>query len=170
MDLSAVGAIADAASGGVLGLVGSVVGVGARHVQAKAEHKRRLAEQAHELALLDRQRAAAEQETESEIALAAAAGSWDGLRASIAHDTAAGAAPALPVWVQSARALMRPALTVGLLAAVLMLWRSLPDTLPPAEAASTGEHLARALVSAATTAVVWWFGDRSLAAPADKRR
>ena len=103
-------------------------------------------------------------------ALAAAAGSWDGLRASIAHDTAAGAAPALPAWVQSVRALMRPAITVGLLAAVVALWRDLPRALPPAEAAETGQYLARALTAAATTAVVWWFGDRSLSAPADKRR
>lgn len=170
MDVNALALAADAASGGLLGLVGSVVGVGARHLQAKAEHKRRLAEQAHELALLDRQRAAAAEETEQEIALAAAAGSWDGLRASIAHDTAAGTASALPAWVQSVRALMRPALTAGLLAAVLALWRSLPEALPPAEAAETGQYLARALTAAATTAVVWWFGDRSLSAPADKRR
>ncbi len=162
--------IADAASGGLLGLVGSVVGVGARHIQTRAEHKRRLAEQVHELALLDRQRAAAAAETEQEIALAAAAGSWDGLRASIAHDAAAGAAPALPAWVQSVRALMRPALTLLLLAAVIVIWRDLAAVLPPTEAAAAGQHLARAVVAAATTAVVWWFGDRSLAASAEKRR
>ncbi len=162
--------IADAASGGVLGLIGSVVGVGARHIQAKAEHKRRLTEQAHELALLDRQRAAAAEETEQEIALAAAAGSWDGLRASIAHDAAAGAAPGLPGWVQAVRALMRPMLTLLLLAAVIVIWRDLAAVLPPTEAAITGQHLARSVVAAPTTAVVWWFGDRSLAASAEKRR
>ena len=157
-----IGTVVDAASGGILGLVGAGVGVAARHIQSKAEHRRRLTEQQHELALLDRQRAAAAEETEQELALAAAAGSWEGLRASLVHDTASGSAANLPVWVQSARALMRPALTLVLLGAVIVVWRSLGDVLPPAEAAESGAHLARAVVSAATTAVVWWFGDRSL--------
>ena len=58
-----------AASGGLLGIVGSLVGVFAKSRQAKIEHERRKDEYAHELALQRLQIEKGDRETENELAI-----------------------------------------------------------------------------------------------------
>ncbi len=87
------------------------------------------------------------QETEQELALAAQAGSWAGLEASIMADASIGKASR---WVINILRLVRPVLT-------LLLWLLTGWIF----AITQDGHIAEACVFAATAATLWWFGDRA---------
>jgi len=91
-------------------------------------------------------------ETEQEIKLAASQGSWSGLTSSIAAEGAVGAT--YP-WVNAARALVRPTLTLGLTTFLACAFFAMaPGDIDRA-------YVADSLVFAAVTSIVWWFGDRA---------
>jgi hypothetical protein len=91
-------------------------------------------------------------ETEQEIRLAASQGSWSGLTSSI---TAEGAIGATYPWVNAARALVRPTLTIGLTTFLACAFFAMaPGDIDRA-------YVADSLVFAAVTSIVWWFGDRA---------
>lgn len=141
-----------AMSGGLFGLIGNVATKVVGYFEAEQLFKQKQAEWAHETDLLKLQMNARQQETESEIALAGASGSWSGLSASLAAETAIGAT--YP-WVNAVRALVRPALTFGLAAFLCAAFFALaPGDIDRA-------YVANSLVFAAVTAIVWWFGDRA---------
>ena len=141
-----------AMSGGLFGLIGNVATKVVGYFEAEQQFKQKQAEWAHEIDLLKLQMNAKQQETESEIALAGASGSWSGLSASLQAETAIGAT--YP-WVNAVRALVRPALTFGLAAFLCAAFFALaPGDIDRA-------YVANSLVFAAVTAIVWWFGDRA---------
>jgi hypothetical protein len=87
------------------------------------------------------------QESEIEIELAAQAGSWKGLEASIKADAASGKASR---WVVNLLRLVRPALT-------FLLWIITAGIFLRTQ----NQAIAEAAVFAATAATLWWFGDRA---------
>ena len=99
-------------------------------------------------------------ETESELALTAAAGSYGGLEASLA----AAASLDAPAWVDAVRGLVRPVLTPLLWLAVLAVFFQIGGDqarwISQAERAELIAYLVNSLVFAATAATLWWFGDR----------
>lgn len=91
---------------------------------------------------------AREQETESEIMIAQTQGSYDGLKASIADQTAA--VQSTYKWVAAVISLVRPVLTFALLFSLLVSLSSEDATM-----------IRIALIELTLMAVTWWFGDRS---------
>ena len=147
-----VDAGASAMSGGLFGLIGHVATKIAGYFEAEQQFKQKQAEWSHETDLLKLQMNARQEETESEIRLAGASGSWSGLGASVTAETAIGATFA---WVNAVRALVRPALTFGLAAFLCIAFFVMrPGDIDRA-------YVANSLVFAAVTAIVWWFGDRA---------
>ncbi len=143
---------ASALSGGLFGLVGNVAAKTFTYFEAKQEFAQKQAGWAHETDLLKLQMQARAAETEDETQIAQAQGTWGGLVASV---TAEGALPASYAWVNAIRALVRPALTLGL--AVFLASAFFAMRAGDPERA----YVVDSLVFAAVTAIVWWFGDRA---------
>jgi hypothetical protein len=102
--------------------------------------------------LLKLQMQAKAAETEQEIHIAESQGSWNGLSASL---TAEGALGSSYPWVNAVRALVRPALTLGLATFLSAAFFAMaPGDIDRA-------YVADSLVFAAVTSIVWWFGDRA---------
>ena len=137
----------DAAAGGLFGLVGTALGRVAGFFERRQQHEHERAQWVHELALHELNMKARAEETEQEIALAAQAGSWAGLEASILADAAIGEASR---WVIDLLRLVRPVLT-------LLLWLITGWIFARTQDGSVIE----ACVFAATAATLWWFGDRA---------
>lgn len=147
-----LGTLADTVSGGVFGLLGHVATKVAGIFESEQQFKQKLAEWAHENELLKLQMQAKAAETENEVEVAAATGAWSGLSESLKAETAIGTT--YP-WVNAVRALVRPALTLGLALFLCSAFFALPA------GDDTRAYVANSLVFAAVTAIVWWFGDRA---------
>ena len=137
----------DAAAGGLFGLVGTALGRVAGFFERRQQHQQEQAQWSHELALHELTMRARAQESEQELALAAQAGSWAGLEASILADASVGEASR---WVVNVLRLVRPVLT-------LLLWLLTGWIF----AVTQDGTVVEACVFAATAATLWWFGDRA---------
>jgi hypothetical protein len=147
-----LGTGASALSGGLFGLVGNIATKVFGYFEAKQAFAQKQAEWSHESELLKLQMQAKASETEQEIHVAESEGSWSGLGASV---TAEGALGATYPWVNAVRALVRPALTLGLSTFLASAFFALaPGDIDRA-------YVADSLVFAAVTSIVWWFGDRA---------
>ena len=108
---------------------------------------------------------------ENEMAIVAQQGSWNSLQASYQHDSA----PTYR-WTNAIRALFRPILTAGLFGLVYLMWQDLQEGRILAEFFSDAElrdivrYIVMSVVFTATTAGVWWFGERAFAPPGIKNR
>lgn len=153
MDIgSLIGTGASALTGGLFGLLGNVASKVIGLFEAKQAFDQKKEEWTHEERLLDMQVKAKAAETEEELAVTASTGSWTGLTESLKAETAIGASYA---WVNAVRALVRPALTLGLGTFLCAAWFALPDGDPGRTS------VADSLLFAAVTSIVWWFGDRA---------
>jgi len=137
----------EAAAGGVFGLLGTALGRVSGFFERRQAHAQEQARWGHEYRLHDLNMRARAQETEMELALAAQAGSWTGLEASIRAEAATGKASQ---WVIDILRLVRPCLT--LLLWVITAWIFLR---------TQNAAIAEAAVFAATASTLWWFGDRA---------
>ena len=147
-----VGTGASALGGGLFGLVGNIGTKVIGLFEAKQLFAQKKEEWGHEERLLDMQTKAKAAETEQELAVTAASGSWGGLTESLKAETAIGVT--YP-WVNAVRALVRPALTLGLASFLCAAFFAMtPGDIDRA-------YVADSLVFAAVTAIVWWFGDRA---------
>ena len=147
-----LGTGASAMTGGVFGLVGNIATKVFGYFEAKQAFTQKQAEWVHELELQKLQMQAKAAETEQEIHIAESQGSWSGLAASL---TAEGAIGASYPWVNAARALVRPALTIGLSTFLACAFFAMaPGDIDRA-------YVADSLVFAAVSSIVWWFGDRA---------
>ena len=137
--------------GGATGLIGTVVGKVFGWLELRERRRSLAMEQAHELALFDRQAALRDREMESERALAETE-AWRGARiASYGHDGGAGESFR---WVAAVLRLVRPALTLLLLVLTGWLVMRVADLGIRAEVSSQ-------IVYLTAMAVAWWFGDRA---------
>ncbi len=145
-----------AGAGGIFGLIGNLATKTFGYLESKQSFAAKQAEWTHETELLKLQSQWRQPETESAPPLALTS-SWSGLLSSVAAE---GALPSSYKWVNAARALVRPLLTLGLSAVLAAAFFSMaPDDTARA-------YVIDSLVFAAVTAIVWWFGDR---APPRKR-
>lgn len=152
-----IGLAASAAGGGLFGLVGTALGRVAGFFERRQEQAQERARWAHETALHEMQMRARAEETEGEIALAEAAGRWQGLSDSLKADAALVSDIG---WVNAVRALTRPVLTFLLWAITAAIF-VMSDG--PGQAA-----ILETTSFAATAATLWWFGDRSQRRPASR--
>ncbi len=137
----------DAAAGGLFGMLGTALGRIAGYFERQQGFVQEQARWQHEYRLHELNMRAQAQETELEIELAAQAGSWKGLEASIRADAALGKAS---LWVINLLRLVRPALTLFLWGIAAWIF-----------AITHRGEIADAAVFAATAATLWWFGDRA---------
>jgi hypothetical protein len=150
MDASSV--ISTALGGGLFGILGNVSSKVIGLFEAKQAFAQKKEEWSHEERLLDMQTRAHAAESEQALAVTASSGSWSGLAESLKSETAVGASYA---WVNAVRALVRPALTLGLGGFLCAAFFAMA----PGETART--EITDSLVFAAVTAIAWWFGDRA---------
>lgn len=174
-----LGVGASVASGGVLGLVGSIAGKVGQLFQARQERKNRQLDYEHELKLLEMQHAQASREDLHEVDLMETEGSYAGLQASI---EAEGRISEVSTWVNNLRSLTRPFLTFSLVGIVTWMFivlmraiqtgteNALVDLLGSAAVIEILTYIIYSVVFSASTAVVWWFGDRALTPPGMKAR
>lgn len=160
-----------AASGGVFGLLGSLIGVGTKIFQAKQEAKAKEAERAHELKLLALHMEQGDRETENELAITLEKGAADARTASYSLNMGGETS----MWVRDIRGIFRPALTVWLWIMIPVVIVILRWVLPPAEFALVVTvdlvvYMVQSLVFAASSATTWWFGDRAFTPAALKHR
>lgn len=173
-----IGAAGAAAGGGVFGILGSAVnrvfGIFERR-EARRDREQQYAEQvnvrAHELELLRENRLTAAAETENEIAVTQTEGSFRGLEASL---TAAASIGNAPGWVNAVRAMVRPILTILLwvFAALIFKWvleSAAGGVLSADEIPTLVRYVVYSVIFAATTATVWWYGDRAPRPPLSRR-
>tara|TARA_B100000446_G_C10405805_1_gene289190 strand:+ start:183 stop:656 length:474 start_codon:yes stop_codon:yes gene_type:complete len=144
------GMAASAAGGGLFGVIGTALGRIAGYFEKRQEQKFEMARWGHESDLLRLQMDAKREETEAEIALTQAQGSWDGLAASL---NAEASIPDSYKWVNAVRALTRPCLT-------FLLWLLCCLVFFGVDGGMRG-RIVETAVFAATAATLWWFGDRS---------
>jgi len=168
-----IGLGANVASGGIFGLLGSLIGVGAKWLQAKQAAKAKASEWQHEIKLLELQMEAGDRETENELAISRSEGSWKGL--SDSYHTVVPAA-AIPAWANAIRSLFRPFLTIALWVLVVIELRwMISGTLEVwvSDAQQFGitiKYIIDSTVFSAATATTWWFGDRAFTPPGQKAR
>ncbi|MGB0907407.1 MAG: hypothetical protein ACPGVT_07930 [Maricaulaceae bacterium] len=156
------------AIGAILGLAGSLATNVISIFRQREERKMRQLELEHETRrwghekdMFKLQSQAKVAETEQEAFLMTVQGSYDGLRASIADQTAL-AAKSSP-WVANILTLFRPAMTLSFIALVVYLSIWANDTNVRSPAILAGIDLA--LMSS-----TWWFGDRSTKRVAEAMR
>lgn len=174
------GTAASAASGGIFGFIGSAVGGVFKYFQRKQEQKFEEKKWQHELALIDKEHERNREEDEHELSIISQEGAWSGLTTSIEADAKGGDTYK---WVNAVKALYRPLLTTGLVVIAYLIFQDLVAMLSEAQDAAvltkvfTPEQARQllvynvnSLVFSASTAVVWWFGDRAFAPPGMKNR
>lgn len=154
--------VAGAAGGGLLGLLGAGLGAGFKWLAARQELEKTKLEYEQELKLQEMQIKARAAETEQEIQIARAEGSWRGLEASYRSEIAGTG------WVANIKALFRPLLTlllVALAGAIIWMLQSgkLTGHIDPEVTAALIVYSVQSIIFSASTAVAWWFGDRSFA-------
>ena len=138
----------DAAAGGIFGIVGTIMGRVAGYFERKLSFKQEQARWLHEYKLHELQMQARVQETELELALAAQAGSWKGLEASIKAEAAIGRASQ---WVINSLRLVRPILTLFLWVITAWIFHI-----------TKNGAIVEAAIFAASASTLWWFGDRAI--------
>lgn len=161
------------ALGGVFGAMGSGLGrlIGIYEMREKrqdrtlemAHEKERWAHDNERVGLQIQARAA---DTDNALKLgvqaldhAALEGSWTGLKASVQADISLKSGYA---WVEAVRALVRPVLTVLIwLIFILLFCTALAAKLSPVTANSVALTFVNTVAFAASTALAWWFGDRT---------
>ncbi|MFI2810155.1 hypothetical protein [Microbulbifer sp. JSM ZJ756] len=157
-----IGVGASAASGGLFGFLGSVVGQVSKHWQEKQRQQWEMKKWAHEEELLRLNMEAKSQETEAELAITAQEGSWSGLNAS--HKNAVDQ-PSYR-WVAAVKSLFRPFITVVLWILAALVFFTIADDvsglLDPAERRELLVYMVYSVFFTACTATAWWFGDRAL--------
>lgn len=168
-----LGTGAAVASGGVTGIVGGIVGRVSQHVAAKAERAWEKEKWAYEERMIRLQMDKKKTESENEIAITSASGSWGALQAGIAAE-AAGAAHA-STGANTVRTLFRPFATtaIWILAAwvfYLLMVGDLNEWLTRDELIDLVRYCVYSVFFCASTALMWWFSERAFTPPALKHR
>jgi len=171
-----LGSIADfglsIASGGVVGLIGSLFGGVAKFFQERQRQKWEKDKWQHEYNLHELNLKAMRHETEMELAIESQKGAWKGLSASLRADKAG---DNVSGWVNNIRALFRPFLTlclwgVGAYVFYTMTQGALRQWISPETEVNIIVYIVQTVFFCASTATVWWFGDRALSPPGAKHR
>ena len=143
--------ISTALTGGVTGVVGSVIGKAFSFLDAWQEEKKATNEHERTVALLELQNKFGSEESEREMAIAQSKVDADSRMASYSHDSMAGTGS---LWVVDLLRLVRPVLTFSLIVLVGMLYFS--------SDAGGKATIEASVIFMCSSAVLWWFGDRAL--------
>lgn len=157
-DLS--GILGAATSGGLLGLLGPLAGraIGIwekkeNRKDAELERAQEVRRWGHEKELLNIQMTQAAEGHEQDFEMRQLDASGAGLTASLEAEKAIGAVPG---WVNSVRALIRPFLTLETQIVLVTVYFFSAAKRPDLEA-----QIVETLVFSASTTLLWWFGERA---------
>ena len=138
-------------TGGITGVVGSVIGKAFSFLDAWQEEKKATNEHGRTLELLEIQNKIGAEENEREMAITQSKIDADSRVASYSHDAVGGTSS---VWVIDCLRLVRPVLTFSLILLVGILYF---------KAAQGGRATIEAsVIYMASSSVLWWFGDRAM--------
>lgn len=169
-----------AVSGGIFGIAGSLFGGVFKYFQTKQQQKFEQQKWAHELDLQKLELQRNREEDEHELAVIAQQGTWAGLDQSIKADATSTAAETYR-WSKAIKELYRPFFTTAIFVFVYFIFEDLLAIVQGKDAAlsvvfSPGEakevlfYIVNSVTFTASTAGVWWFGDRAFAPPGMKNR
>ena len=145
--------IASVLTGGATGIIGSLIGTVGRFFEKKQQLKEMTLQFDQEYKLQELQISSRREEAESERAIAELQAESEIKTASYAHDASYGITT---LTIASILRFVRPVLTFLLLAfTVYIFWEV-------SENPSIVHELSNQIMFLTTTAVAWWFGDRSL--------
>ena len=150
-----LGVGASVASGGLFGAISSAVGQWFQLKHKKNENEFKQKEWQHEINLIELQQKGQALETELELDIAHSQGSWSGLKASIESDAALSTNNYK--WVNAVKSLFRPFITASLwcLAAFVFIKANGGEDL-----SQIHEYMVYTIFFTASSATMWWFGDR----------
>lgn len=176
--LDIIGGALSIGSGGIFGFLGATVSSVFKHFQRKQEFEQQLILREEDRKDFKQQMAFSAQETEEEIAIDSNEGSWTGLNSSIQ----AAAQITGSDWSSKLLRMFRPFLTISLVCIsaglIKMIWDSAVNAetnglsllFAPGELKELLRYGVFSIFFSASTAVVWWFGDRAMTPPHMKGR
>jgi hypothetical protein len=138
-------------TGGVTGIIGSVIGKAFSFLDAWQEEKKATNEHGRTLELLELQNKIGAEENEREMEITQAKIDADSRVASYSHDSMAGTGS---IWVVDLLRLVRPILTFALIILVGILYsKAVPEGRVTIEAS---------VIYLCSSSCLWWFGDRAM--------
>ena len=138
-------------TGGITGVVGSVIGKAFSFLDSWQEEKKANNEHGRTLELLELQNKLGAEESEREMAIAQSKIDADSRMASYSHDSMVGASS---VWVINVLRLVRPVLTFALIILVgILYFKAVPEGRATIEAS---------VIYLCSSSCLWWFGDRAM--------
>lgn len=152
--------LATVLSGGATGILGSVVTGAFGFLRSRGERAEREAERAHELALHRLSMESGARETEAELEIAREESRGAALVASYQHDAGGGESR----WVRNVLRLVRPALTLVLIALTGWLYHTLSGAIA-ADAWEIRTYIVHTVIYTCSASTLWWFADRGLRPP-----
>lgn len=158
-------------TGGATGLIGTVISGGMKFFENKQRNAYELAVMDKEMEQMDKEAEIARDIKELDMEGKDRTAAWSALEASYKESTtrmSSGDHPAL-VWVDVVRGLMRPFITLGLLAGIGVIYFSSAASLPAPDGTPMTVFIIQTVLYVGTTAVLWWFGTRNLS-PSPSRR
>ena len=167
------GILGDVATGGIFGLIGSIIGVGAKWLQERQRMAWEREKWGHEVALQKLEIERGKSETENELRIVTQQADSDQRLASYGMQIYSPSKAS--AWVNNIRALFRPSLTLALLAMVGMIfwklsWLRVEGYINEASSAGLTEYIIHSVVFTGMAASIWWFGDRAMSPPSAKDR
>jgi hypothetical protein len=139
-------------TGGATGIIGSVIGKAFSFLDAWQEEKKADSEHGRTIELLELQNKLGAEESEREMEITQAKIDADSRVASYSHDAVGGASS---VWVTDCLRMVRPLLTFSLILLVgILYFKAAPGGRATIEAS---------VIYMASSATLWWFGDRAMA-------
>ena len=137
-------------TGGVTGIIGSVIGKAFSFLDAWQEEKKATNEHGRTIALLELQNKLGAEESEREMAITQSKIDADSRVASYSHDSMGGTSS---VWVIDCLRLVRPVLTFSLILLVgILYFKAVPEGRATIEAS---------VIYLCSSSCLWWFGDRA---------
>lgn len=132
-------------------IIGALVGGSGSALSKWLGMKEKKQDYLHELKLLEMQMQAKQSETENELAIVQESTYSDMRTASYNHDINSGKTSR---WVNNTLRLVRPVLTIMLISLVWFIWVTVADE-------SLKSDIISNVMFMASTALTWWFGDRT---------
>lgn len=157
-------------SGGVTGLIGTVISGGMKFFENKQKHGHELAIMEMEIKQMHVEAEIAKDVAELEMEGKDRQAAWAALEASYKESTSrmsTGDSQWL-VMVDVVRGLMRPVITLGLLILMAVIYFTVAQDMVGPEGTPVQVTIIATVLYVGTTAVLWWFGTRNLS-PSPRR-
>lgn len=151
-------------SGGVTGLLGTVISGGMKFFENRQKHGHELAIMEMEMQQMDKEAAIARDIAELKMEGADRTAAWGALEASYKESTSRMSTgdSAWLILVDVVRGLMRPAITLGTLTLMGVIYFTVAQDMVGPDNIPVPVTIIQTVLYIATTSVLWWFGTRNL--------